>query len=247
MSMQSGLGQPVARAAWFGRHRRYGTIGVLLLGLAASACVSAGQIANLTEGGRDSVAIESIDGAPPAVFHNLARNLTEEATARQIAVVSPGEANYRLRGYLAAHGEGGAASITWALDVYDADRRRAFRLNGEEKTTGRSWTADERLLQRVARSGMDQLALFLATVRAPAVPTSAPASPQRGSLAFGWLDDWAPESAGIFRLLRGTPGQPEMAADTSTPLRPDEVLLPPARPAPSTRPIGGTVASAADD
>jgi hypothetical protein len=246
--MRSGLGQPVARATRAGCRRRYGTIGVLLLGLTASACVGTGQIANLTEGSRASVAIESIDGAPSAVFHKLARSLTDEATARQIVVVSPSEADYRLRGYLAVHGEDGATSIAWALDVYDADRRRAFRLAGVEKTTGRAWSAaDDQTLQRVARSGIEQLATFLATARIQAASTaaSAPASPQRRS--FGWLDDWAPESAGIFRLFRAASGQPEIAADAGTPLRPDEVLLPPPRPAPAGAPTGGAIAFAADD
>ena len=103
-----------------------------------------GQIANLTETRRATVAFESIDGPPPAVFHKLVQSLKTEAGSRQIAVVAPSEANYRLRGYLAAHGGDGATSIAWVLDVYDSSQRRTFRLSGEEKAGGRgggNWSA----------------------------------------------------------------------------------------------------------
>src|SRR5262245_29602997 len=101
--MQSGLGRPVARATRVGVQRRFGTVGVRLLGVAASGCVSSGQIASLTETRRTTVAFESIDGPPPAVFSRFMASLKQEAGARQITVVPSKEANYRLRGYLAAH------------------------------------------------------------------------------------------------------------------------------------------------
>jgi hypothetical protein len=239
--MQSGLGQPAAVAGQVGYDRRYGRIGVLLLGLAVSACVNTGQIANLTETRRPTtVAFESIDGPPPAVLHKFVNSLKEEAGARQITVVAPGEANYRLRGYLAAHGEDGATSISWALDVYDADQRRAFRLSGEEKTAGRMWAAaDDQVLHRIARAGMERFALFSATARPPSGSLAAASPPPQRtssatSSALGWLDDWTPEASGIFRILRREPARsPEIAADAGPQLPPDEVPLPRGRPAPS--------------
>src|SRR5260370_23701963 len=74
-SMQGGLGQPAASAGQVGHDRRYGRIGVLLLGLAVSACVNTGQIENLTETRRVTVAFESVDGPPPAVLHKFASGL----------------------------------------------------------------------------------------------------------------------------------------------------------------------------
>jgi hypothetical protein len=235
--MQGGSGQPAASAGRVGLDRRYGSVGVLLLGLAVSACVSTGQIANLTETPRATVAFESLDGAPPAVFHKLMKSLKEEAGARQITVVSPREANYRLRSYLAVHGEDGTTpttSISWALDVYDADQRRAFRLTGEEKTAGRMWAAaDDQALQRIARASMERFALLSATARLPSGAVAAGSPPQRTASAMGWLDDWAPESSGIFRILRRAPARgPEIAADAGSPLPPGEVPLPRGRPAP---------------
>jgi hypothetical protein len=239
MSMQGGSSQPAASAGRVGLDRRYGSVGVLLLGLAVAACVNTGQIANLTETHRVTVAFESIEGPPPAVFHKLMKSLKEEAGARQITVVSPREANYRVRSYLAAHGDEGTAPITtisWALDVYDVDQRRAFRLNGEEKTAGRMWAAaDDQALQRIARTSMERFALLSATAHPPSGSvTAASPAPQRTASALGWLDDWAPEASGIVRILRREPAKgPEIAADAGSQVPPREVPLPRGRPAPS--------------
>ncbi len=242
--MQSGSGRPAASAARAGVHRRCCGIGVLLLGLAISGCVGSGQIANLIETRRASVAFESIDGPPPAVFQKFVKSLKDEAGARQIAVVAPSEANYRLRGYLAAHDEGAGSAISWALDVYDADQRRAFRLSGEERTAGRAWAgADDQVLARIARTSMDRFAQFAATARSPSAAAAAPA--QRTSSALDWLDDWAPESSGIFRIFRREPSRPpEIAADAGAQLPPDQVPLPKGRPVPVGGPSGAAFAFA---
>ena len=253
--MQRGLGRLAASAGLVGIHRRDCGIGVLLLGLAVSGCVGSGQIANLIETRRATVAFESIDGPPPAVFHKLVKSLKDEAGARQISVVAPSEANYRLRGYLATHAEVSATStttsISWALDVYDADQHRAFRLSGEEKTAGRQWAgADDQVLARIARAGMERFAVFVATARpqSAATVTSASLSPQRTSSALDWIDDWAPESSGIFRIFRHEPSRPaEIAADAGAPLPPDQVPLPKGRPAPAGGTSGAAFAFAPED
>jgi hypothetical protein len=249
--MQSGLRQPAAGAGPVGIGRSYGSVGVLLLGLALSACVGSGQIANLTETRRLTIAFESIEGPPPAVLHKLMKNLKEEAAARQIAVLPAGEANYRLRGYLAAHGGDSATSISWALDVYDTDQHRAFRLNGEERGASRMWAgADDQTLQRIARAGLTQFAAFVNTAPPPvATPVAAaPAPPQRASSTLGWLDDWTPEASGIFRIFRGEPSRPpEMAANAGSPVPPAEVPVPRGRPSPAGPPSGPALAFAAEN
>src|SRR5215468_2434637 len=98
--MQSGSGWRVTASV--GLERRVRRIGVLVLGLALSGCMGAGQIAGLSDGRRATVAVESVEGAPPAVVHRFVTLLNDEAAARGITVVSPNEANYRVRGYLAA-------------------------------------------------------------------------------------------------------------------------------------------------
>jgi hypothetical protein len=246
--MQSGLGQPAAGARQGGGGLRLRRLGVLLAGLAVSGCVGSGQIANLADTRRATVAFESIDGPPPAVFHKLMKSLKEEASARQIAVVTSAEANYRLRGYLAAHGDSTATSVSWALDVYDGDQRRAFRLSGEERTTGRSWAAaDDQLLQRIARAGMTQLVAFMSNTRSAEAAPAPATPPQRTASVMGWLDDWTPEASGIFRIFRGGPARaPEIAADAGSPLPPGEVPIPRRRPAPGEGPAAAFAFAAED-
>src|SRR5262245_11422847 len=242
-SMQGGLVRPAANAAKVGIDRLVGGIGVLLMGLTVAGCVNTGQIANLTENRRASIAFESIDGPPPAVFQKLMQSLKEEAGSRQIAVVSPSEANYRLRGYLAAHAGDGATSIAWVLDIYDSGQRRAFRLSGEEKAPGRAgsnWAAaDDQVLSRIAHASMERFATFLATGGVSSGTTAAAPVQRTSSSTLGWPDDWTPEASGIFRIFKREPSRTaevEADADGSPP---GAVPLPRGRPAPAAAPSGG--------
>ncbi len=128
-----------------------------------------------------TIAFDSIDGPPPAVFNRLVDNLSMEAEARRVAVVSrEGQASFRARGYLAVHVERGRTHVGWAWDVYDAERRRTLRLTGEElgaaapSRPADAWrAADEQVLQRIARSSMERLAAFLAAPDVPPEPSTA--------------------------------------------------------------------------
>jgi hypothetical protein len=124
------------------------------------AAVSAATVSGAT------VAFESIDGPPSAVFQKLVRTLTEEADARQVAVVSrAGPASYRVRGYVSAMVERRKVSFAWVWDVYDADKRRVLRLSGEEPASSGhrdAWlTADDAVVRRIARAGMTGIAEFI--------------------------------------------------------------------------------------
>jgi hypothetical protein len=194
----------------------------LTLCLLAAGCASVGQALAPSPPARDvSIALESIDGPPRDVSQKLAHDLDQEATALRIAVVpAGGEASYRMRGYLAAHQQGSGMVIAWAWDVYDAELQRAFRLSGEEhtgSTAGGNWAAaaDEALLRRIARSGMQQLAGFVASAAAPGAPASPP--PQRNGSVLATRDDLRPAASGSFR-------------ETAATLEPGSVPLPPRRP-----------------
>jgi hypothetical protein len=216
-------------------------IAALLMGFALSACAGAGQFGNLGEETRGAtVAIESVEGAPAPVVHRFVALLQDEAAARQITIVAPSEAAYRLRGYLAsrdAAAAGSAASATWAFDLYGADRQRAVRLSGEQATAAPpagQW--DEDTLRRVARAGMDRLAAFLGKSRPsspPAPAETAPASAIASALAspLSALDDWTPEASGIFRIFRGEPTRTAAVTAPAAALPPDMVPLPRRRPA----------------
>ncbi len=127
------------------------------------------------------MAFESIDGPPPEVFRKLVADLNDEAGARQIAVVSrDGAATYRVRGYVSALVERDKTTFAWVWDVYDTDKRRALRIAGEEPAAaGRrrdAWAAaDEQVLRRMARNGMERIAGFLNSSEPP--PPSLPSRP----------------------------------------------------------------------
>ena len=169
-----------------------GLISSLALSLAAAGCSSTGPgmsgLAPQAAAGYDAgIAFESIDGAPVAIAHRMVGDLGEEAALRRIAVAPAGSAaTYRLRGYLSAHPERGSVAVIWAWDVYDSGLQRAFRLSGEERAnaggriSGNAWAAvDETVLRRMARSGMQQLAGFIASGPPPAAP-EPPSTPQPG-------------------------------------------------------------------
>ena len=108
--MRTGLGLPSTDAKAPAKGRCFGVVAVLVLGLAVSACVGSGQLANLTETARPSIAFESIDGPPSAVVPRFVTMLKDEAAQHQITVGSPGEVNYRLRGHLAVQSDDGTAN-----------------------------------------------------------------------------------------------------------------------------------------
>jgi hypothetical protein len=180
-----------------------GMLVVGLFGLCAAGCSTAPQALGAAATVRGpTVAFESIDGPPESIFRKLVQDLNDEATARQMAVVSrDAPTQYRVRGYLAALVEKRRRTvIAWVWDVYDADQRRAMRITGEEPAgaSGRgTWAAaDDQLLRRIAKSGIERLAAFLAApnTEPPAVPD------ERGpNIAAG--DDVTPESARIIRVI----------------------------------------------
>ena len=159
-----------------------GAVAAAVLCLCAAGCSTApqGAMASAAAPPRGpTVAFESIDGPPATIFNRLVQDLSEEASARQVAVVSrEGQAQYRVRGYLAAlvQGKRRDTVIAWVWDIYDADQQRALRISGEVPAGGSgrgTWAAaDDGVLRRIATTSMDQLAAFLAAP--PAQPTSPP-------------------------------------------------------------------------
>jgi hypothetical protein len=190
----SGTGQRAGGARVLAFNRvRLGIAACLALALAAGGCANApgpAPMANVASARGASIAFESIDGPPVAVFQNLVTTLSSEAQARQVQVVSrTGSPAYRIRGYLAAIVVGGKSHISWVWDVYDADKQRVLRIAGEE-ATGRpgsnAWAAaDEQMVRRIARTSIDRLAAFLAS---PSAPPAVEPTPQPGSPAIASAD-----------------------------------------------------------
>jgi hypothetical protein len=182
---------------------RLGFVVAGLLGLCVAGCSTApeGPVAAMVVRG-PTVAFESIDGPPESIFRKLVQDLNDEATTRQVAVVSrDAPAQYRVRGYVAALVEKRRRTvIAWVWDVYDGDQRRAIRITGEEPAgaSGRgTWAAaDDALLRRIAKSGIERLATFLATP-----PAQPPAIQEERGPAVAAADDATPDSGKILRIL----------------------------------------------
>jgi hypothetical protein len=130
-----------------------------------AGCVTTGAPVSLEQAAGATISFDSIDGPPRPIHERLVKTLSDEAGARRLVVVPRGrESNYRIRGYLALQ----AGTVAWAWDVYDSDRRRAFRITGSDPGAG-SWAAlDDAALRRIARNGVEQLTAFIAGNRGPA-------------------------------------------------------------------------------
>jgi hypothetical protein len=212
--------------------RSIGVVAIAALAASAAGCSSTPSngrlaLANTAAPG-STLAFESIDGPPPEVFRKLVASLNEEAGTRQIAVVSRSSpATYRIRGYVSAMVERDKTTFAWVWDVYDADKRRTLRISGEEPAAaGRrrrdAWTAaDEQVLRRMARNGMDQLAGFLNSSEPPPV-----AAPEPSLVTLVSRRDDTPEAAGIFRLF----GSQDQAAGSTAADTAADVPLPPQPP-----------------
>ena len=157
-----------------------GLLAATWLGFCVAGCATVPQAPVAATGHGPTVAFDSIDGPPETIFQQLVQDLSDEAAARQMAVVSRGSpAQYRVRGYLAALvGKRRTTVISWVWDVYDTNQQRALRISGEEpasRSGNGTWAAaDEQVLRRIAKTGMDRLAAFLAAPDAEPSPPAAP-------------------------------------------------------------------------
>src|SRR5262245_14874850 len=83
--------------------RAAGIMSAIALGCAASGCSTGGQnMASFAQAGSSpTLAFESIDGPPPAVFDRLVNALSTESQGKPVAIVSRDTpAAYHIRSYL---------------------------------------------------------------------------------------------------------------------------------------------------
>ena len=190
---------------WWGQDGRASRAGIVVtVGLTATllaGCNTTQPGLFASSKGPASIAFDSIDGPPPDVFQRLVRDLNSEAKSRQLTVLSrDAEPTYRARGYMGANIKAKEASITWVWDVYDAERQRVLRINGEEKVAGKHrnpWEAlDEAGVQRIASKSVEQLGAFLNAANRPAPAILEPTATS--------LKEGSPEAEGIVRIPAST-------------------------------------------
>jgi len=168
----------------------------LFSALAVAACNTTSQpAAFITIPQKVTVAFDSIDGPPRAVFDKLVQHLNAEAQERRLAVAARDDsAAYRVHGYLGAVASPKQKSISWVWDVYNREQRRVLRISGEENISGKQkdvWQAvDDGAMSRIARKTIEELAGYLTTVEN--------GSPAASDVAYS--DSASPEAAGILRI-----------------------------------------------
>jgi hypothetical protein len=199
---------------------------ILLLAGALAGCASGGSAS--FGGPNSTIAFEAIDGPPPEIFEKLVAKLNDEAQARQIPVVArAAPAQYRVRGYVSAQIDRKRNTIAWVWDIYDGEERRALRIGGQEPA-GRArrdaWaSADDKVLARIAQSGMAQIAQFL-NAGAPAAPAS-PGSEPGVAVAQAALPEAAAEAAeGSPPVVLAQVPVPRSRPDTGRALTEDDLI-----------------------
>ena len=144
---------------------------------AASRQFALREGANLAQA---SLAIVSVEGAPPAIAADFSRRLDGAARTRQLAVIDAGKARYLVRGYLSASPTEDGAEIEYVWDVFTAAKQRVQRLSDVIEVTGGGddpWAlAGEAVLTGAAAKSADDLAAFLSNT-AEAAPAAAAAEP----------------------------------------------------------------------
>jgi hypothetical protein len=186
------------------RISRPGAFLIAACALALGGCNPDNQAVSVAQPRGASVAFDSLDGLPPGQFQKLVRDLNDEAQARRLAVISREQPSaYRVRGYLAVKVTKRQTTVSWVWDVFDQEEQRALRISGEETAKVRhrdAWAAaDDVMLQRIARTSMDQLAAFLTSP--DIAPGTAPAAAE-AQVALSGPNEASPEAAGIFRISR---------------------------------------------
>ncbi|HEU6440948.1 MAG TPA: hypothetical protein VFF38_01195, partial [Microvirga sp.] len=91
--------------------------------------------------------------------------LATAASERKVELVgSSDDARYRVRGYISTVTEDGETKVSYVWDVFDAQKRRAKRLEGSRPAalaSGSISALDTETLAKLAEASMDEIAEFL--------------------------------------------------------------------------------------
>ena len=112
-----------------------------------------------------SVAMESLAGVPPGVADRFKAAFGREAEGQDIALADSKKAKYLVRGYLNAYPAKEGTAVAMVLDVFDAKKRRAQRVDDVVLVKGGAsdpWSVvDDKVLADVASRSAADLAAFL--------------------------------------------------------------------------------------
>ncbi|MHB2167071.1 hypothetical protein [Alsobacter sp. R-9] len=140
------------------------------------------------------VAVETIEGAPPALQAKVNAEVASQASARRIELVSSEQQpRYRLKGYLTAYSTGdGETALAIVWDVFDASKKRAQRVSTTTLAKGEAddpWSRiGETQISKATAQSMNEVAAFLAG--SPSVGGTGLTGPRTaGTSAMGFTPD----------------------------------------------------------
>jgi hypothetical protein len=128
-----------------------------------------------------SIALAGFAGAQQALADQFKAYFVKEARERDVNVAEADKANYLIRGYLNAYPQGAGTAVAFVLDIFDANRQRAQRIEDQvtiQTTAADPWSlVDQSVLAAVAAKSAADLANFLTnTPEAIAASEGRPAS-----------------------------------------------------------------------
>jgi hypothetical protein len=136
-----------------------------------------------------TVAVASISGAPGGLDDKFQAMLTAFAKRANVSMADPDSANYLVRGYLSAYPEGDTATaVSYVIDVFDAGKQRAQRVEDEVVVRGTApdpWSlvTDDVLAAVAQKSAADLAAVMTNTPEAIAAAATPVASGQVAAAA----------------------------------------------------------------
>ena len=130
-----------------------------------------------------SIAMASLEGAPPAVGTRFRAAFAKQALDREIAMTDPKAAHYLVRGYLSAYPAETGTALAYVYDLFDDKQRRLERVSDVLTVPGSpsdAWASvDDGALTSLASRSADDLAVALsgmpeAKVTHPSVAVAEP-------------------------------------------------------------------------
>jgi hypothetical protein len=129
--------------------------------------------------------VASFSGAPEALSARLAAIFGDAAKRSDLSITDPKSANYLVRGYLTARPQGNGTVVAYVLDVFDAKKRRAQRVEDQVLVNSQAadpWSVvDDSVLASVAAKSADDLAAVMTNtpeaIAANGGPSREPNSP----------------------------------------------------------------------
>ena len=112
-------------------------------------------------------AFQPMSGAPAEMLFALEDLIKEQAVARNINLVEPGDptATYIVRGYISAVGDPHSALMVYVWDVFDTSGTRIHRFSGQETAPGSGsdpWSGVTRdIMADAARETIDSMAEWI--------------------------------------------------------------------------------------